>query len=128
MDARKLLGDRQLQIEVVLVVLEPDVEARAVVLDEVVLEDERLDLVRGGDELEVGRPPDQHRDARGLRVARREVRAQAVTQAQRLADIDDLAPIVPEHVDARAVGNGSQPSLDRVFEGYRHVCSDSRNP
>src|SRR5207253_1358387 len=49
-------------------------------------------------------------------------------EAQSFADVDHLALAVPEHVDARAVGNGLQPSLDRVFEGYRHACSDSRKP
>ena len=116
MDARKLLGDGKLQVKVVLVVLETDVEARTVVLDEVVLEDQRLDLVGGGDELEVGRPPDELRYARRLRVSGREVRAQAITQPQGLADVDDLRLAVAEHVDARAVRNGLQPSFDRFLE------------
>ena len=120
MHARKLLGRRKLQVEIVLVVLEPDVEARPVVLDQVVLEDERLDLVGRGDELEVGRLSNELRHLRGRRVAGGEVLAEPVAQAQRLADIDHLAPVVSEHVNARVVGNRLQPSLDRVFEGYRH--------
>ena len=119
-DARKVFRHRQLQVEVVLVVLEPDVEARPVVLDEVVLEDERLDLVGRGDELEIGGPADELGHTRRLRVTGGEIRAEPVAEAQRLADIDDLRLAVSKQVDARTVGNGLEPSLDRVFEGSRH--------
>src|SRR5207247_8811242 len=52
-DPRELLGDRQLEVEVVLVVLEPDVEAGPVVLDQVGLQDQRLrsEERRGGKEV-----------------------------------------------------------------------------
>src|SRR5438552_2173126 len=125
---RKVLCDRKLKVEVVLIVFEPDVVARPVVLDQVVLEDERLDLVRRGHELEVVGFANQLRDLRGRRVARREVRAQAVAQTQGLADVDHLAPVVAEHVDARALRHGLQPPLDRLLEGYRHMNGDSRKP
>src|SRR5450759_755290 len=115
-DARKLFGDRQLQIEVVLVVLEPDVEARPVVLDEVALEDQGLHLVGGRDELEVRRLAHELGHPGGLRVPRVEVLAQPVAEAQSLADIDDLALVVAKQVDARSVGDRPQTPLDRIFE------------
>ena len=46
-----------------LVVAEPDVEGRAVALDEVLLEVERLGLGRGDDHLDVAHPLDQAADA-----------------------------------------------------------------
>src|SRR5256885_5759216 len=101
MDTRELLGDRQLQVEIVLVVLEPDVETRPVVLDEAVLENKRLNLVGGGDELEVRRLSHELGNLRSRRIARGEVRAEAVAQAQRLADVDDLGLVVSEQIDAR---------------------------
>src|SRR5258706_15804543 len=101
MDTWELLGDRQLQVEIVPVVLEADVETRPVVLDEAVLQNKRLNLVGGGDEFEVRRLSHELGRLRGRRVARGEVRAESVAQAQRLADIDDLGLVVAEQVDAR---------------------------
>src|SRR5207245_2164627 len=126
MDARELLVDRQLQVEVVLVVLEPDVETRAVVLDEVALEDQRLDLVRALDELEVEDALDHLLDARRLRITRREVLPEAVAQAQRLADVDDLRLRVAEQVHAWVVGYGAQPLPDGFFITNGHAM-DCRN-
>src|SRR5439155_6970980 len=122
-DPRKRLGHRELEVEVVLVVLQPDVETRPVVLDEAVLEHQRLDLVGGGDELEVGRPAHELRHARRLGVSSREVLPQPVPQAQRLADVDDLRLGVAKQVNARALRDRLQPRLDRLFEGNRHVLA-----
>src|SRR5258708_34825946 len=121
MHARKLLGHRELQVEVVLVVLEPDVEARPVVLDEAALENQGVHLIGCRDELEVGGPTSHLGAARGLCVSGSEVGAQPVTQTQRLADVDDLAPVVAEQVNARTVRHRPQAPLDRVFEGNRHA-------
>src|ERR1700730_18200289 len=115
-DARKLLVDRQLQIKVVLVVFEPDNEAGPIVLDEVALEDERFHLVGGCDELEISCLADELGDTRGLRVAGCEVRAKAAAKTQGLADVNDLALVVPKQVYARSVGHGPQASFDRLFE------------
>jgi hypothetical protein len=118
--ARVFLRDRQLQVEVVLVVLETDVEARPVVLDEVALEDQRLHLVGRGDELEVVDLADQLGDPRCFPVARREVRAQAVAKSQRLANVYDLGTVVAEQVNAGSVRDRAQPPLDRILLGDRH--------
>src|SRR3990172_9472882 len=68
-----LLGERQLEVGVVLVVAEAGVVARLVALDEVVLEGKRLHLAFRDDEVEVGNLPDHGRlggveGARGLEV------------------------------------------------------------
>ena len=54
---RPLLVERDREVRVRLVVLQPDVEARPVLLDEVELEEERLDLVADDDPLDASRPP-----------------------------------------------------------------------
>ncbi len=120
MHARVLLGDGQLQIEVVLVVLEPDVESGPVVLDEVALEDQRLDLVCAPHELEVVDAPHHLVDPRRLRIAGREVLAQAVAQAQGFADVDDLRFRVAEQVHAGIVRHRAQTLSDRLFLLCRH--------
>ena len=61
-------GARNLEVEIALVVLEAHVEARAVLLDERVLEDERLVLALAGDHLEIEDAPDQLMGARLQRI------------------------------------------------------------
>src|SRR5439155_4803142 len=59
-------------------------------------------------------------DAGGLRVPRREVLAQAVAQAQSLADIYDLRATVAEQVHAGLVRHRAQALSDRLFLLSRH--------
>jgi hypothetical protein len=75
---------------VTLVILEPDVESRLVLLDERVLEQERLRLVRDDDGLDVGDELAEPRvlDAAGLVAG--EVAAHPRPQVLRLADVEDL--------------------------------------
>ncbi len=115
MHARVLLSDGQLQVEVVLIVLEPDVESRPVVLDEVALEDQRLNLICAPHELEVVDAPHHLVDPRRLRVAGREVLTQAVAQAQGFADVDDLRFRVAEQVNAWIVRHRAQALFDCLF-------------
>ncbi len=65
---RVLVLDRDCDVGERLVVAEPHVERRAVALDEVLLEVQRLDLRSGDDRLDVGRPVDELIDA-GATVA-----------------------------------------------------------
>ena len=84
-----------------LVILEHDIVARLVLLDQVRLEDERLGLVVGDDELEIGNPRDQllglgiHRPG-GLKVL-----AHTLAEALRLADIDDFTTGILVEIDSR---------------------------
>ncbi len=82
-----------LDADIALVVLEADVVARLVLLDQVVLEDERFLLVRGDERLEGRHPVDQEADLRAL-VAAAEIAADATAQALGLADVDDLVGAV----------------------------------
>ena len=104
---RPLLAHGHREERIRLVVLQPDVEPRLVRLDELVLEEERLDLVAHLDPLDrLGR---RHHLA-GARQQRRrgaEVVGQPAAQALRLADVDDPAVLVLELVRARGVGDRS---------------------
>ena len=97
-EARVLLGQGQLQVRVVLVVAQPHVVRRLVALDQVVLEGERLHLVVGDHEVEVGdvrhHPAlEELRGPRGL-----EVGADAVAEHAGLPHVEDLARGVLEEV------------------------------
>ena len=88
--ARKRLVRRQLQVRIVLVVAQQDVVLRRALLDEVVLERERLDDRVGDDHLEAGDLVEQRVGLR-MQSARAEIAAHAVAQRPRLADVDRVA-------------------------------------
>ena len=105
-DAGELLVERDRDVRIGLVVAQADVQARLVLLDEVLLDeqrlglgmdDERLDLVDRRDHL-AARPQMRSPPAPG------EVRGDALADRLRLADVDDLALGVAEQVDAGLVG------------------------
>ena len=96
-----------------LVVAQPDVERRPVALDEVLLEVERLGLVARDDDLDVRDAarelPDRH-----AAVAALEVAAHARAQRLRLADVQRVALLVAEDVDARLARKPGKRSF-KVF-------------
>ena len=98
-----------------LVVAQPHVERRAVALDEVLFEVERLDLALRDDRLDrldaVGHLADPL-----PRVARAglEVRAHAGAQRLRLPDVENIALRVAEEVDAGLLRHALQLALDAV--------------
>ena len=104
---RPLLVERDREVRVRLVVLQPDVEPRLVPLDQVELEEERLDLVLGDDPLDVIRG--LHHLVGALRQRRRrgEVVREPAAQALRLPDVDDPALGVEELVRAGSVGDAA---------------------
>ena len=106
LDPREVVAQRDLDVRVALVVLEPDVEARPVALDQVGLEQERLRDRIGLGDLDVRDPVDDAPDPVDLATERLllPVRADAVAQALRLADVDDVAARVLHEVHARLVG------------------------
>ena len=102
-DARKRLV-RYLQVRIPLVVAQPDVERRLVALDQVRLEDQRLDFVRDDDRSNVG---DSSRPSPSVRAmvhrAFLKVRSHAVAQRDRLSDVENLAVASDHQIDARRV-------------------------
>src|SRR5262249_16831733 len=79
------------QERVVLVVAQDDVVAGAMLLDQVRLEDERLELVARHDVVEVSDLRDQGVRLRITDAGLLEVGARAAPERRRLADVDDLA-------------------------------------
>jgi hypothetical protein len=102
-DARELLVHRDRDERIGLVVTQPDVEARLVLLDEVLLGEERLRLAGHEQELDVVDLGDH------LAAAAGEVRRHPAADRLRLADVDDAALRVAEQVDAGPVGE--RPAL-----------------
>ena len=105
--ARPLFVERDREVRVRLVVLQADVEAGPVLLDEVELEEERLDLVRGHDPLDPFRR--LHHLPRALRqqVRLEEVVRQPAAEALRLPDIDHPTFGVEELIRAGRVGDAA---------------------
>ncbi len=97
---RERLARRQLQVRVVLVVPKQDVVLRAALLDEVILEGERLDDRVGDDDLEALRFVQQRIDPRA-HALRAEVAPHPVAQDARLSDVQRVARLVVIEVDAR---------------------------
>jgi len=109
---------RQHQPGVGLVVAEDDVVARPQPLDEVGLQQQRLGLAAGGDDLEVPRfvdhAPEAFRQPRKLGVGR-----DAPLQRPRLADVKGVALGVEHPVHARRQGQGGQRRLDDLEALHR---------
>jgi energy-coupling factor transporter ATP-binding protein EcfA2 len=97
--ARERLAGRQLQVGVVLVVAQQDVVFRGPLLDEVVLERQRLHHRVGDDDLEALGLVEQRVDARTGAV-RAQVAADAVAEHPGLAHIERIAGVVVVDVDA----------------------------
>ena len=98
------LPHRQRQVRIGLVVPIADVEPRAVGLDEVVLEHQRVDLVRGQDPLDGDRGRGHRLGPWVQRPA--PVGGQALSERQRLAHVDDATIPVPEQVGPGSVRDG----------------------
>jgi hypothetical protein len=108
-------GPVDAQAEEILVVAQLDVEARLVLLDELILEDRRFLLADGDHRLEVAHDLAQDGDeVPGVGPTLLEVAADARAQALRLADVDDLPLLAEEEVTARR-------SRQRVELGREHV-------
>ena len=114
--ARKRLGGGQLQVGIVLIVAQQDVVARRALLDQVVLERQRLDHRVGDDHFEAHRFIQQRVVARAHPVGA-EVRARPIAQGPGLADVERLAFCVVVEVDARLL---RQPGdlLFQILDGH----------
>jgi len=107
LDAREVVGQRDLDVRVALVVLQANVEARLEPLDEVVLEKQRLADAVDLRDLDVGDPVDDAPDPVALahgRLLLLPIAPHPVAQALRLADVQDVTAGVLEQVDTRSIG------------------------
>ena len=125
LDPREVVGERDLDVRVALVVLEPDVEARLEALDQVRLEEQRLGDRVGLGDLEVGDPVDGLADlvvpAAGARRLLLPVAADAAAQALRLAHVQHLALGVLHQVHAGPVGQVGEGRVE--LGGHASDCA-----
>jgi hypothetical protein len=109
---RERLVERDRDVGVRLVVAQTDVVWRPVLLDEPLLGEQRLGLVRGRDELD---PLDSREQLVGhARATPAEVRGDALADRVRLADVQRAAARVLEQVHPGRVGQAT-PLLDRLL-------------
>ena len=113
-DAGPGVAEVYLQVGVVLIVLEPDVVERLMTLHQRRFQVERLLLGVGDDVLEVGDSAAKVAQLRLQAGGRAEVRAHAGAQAGGLADVDHLAAVAAEQVDAGPPGYCFQPFEERL--------------
>ncbi len=118
LEAGPLGGGVEAQHEVIFVVLEVDVEARLMLLDERVLEEQRLLLVRGDDRLDVGDDAlEQRHEVAAVARGRLEVLAHAVAQHGGFADVHGLAAVILHDVDAGGRGQALEDLGERLALG-----------
>ena len=127
LDGGKDVALRERDERVGLVVLEVGVEERSVLVDEVLLQHERLVLVLHHEVVEAVDLVDQKRDLRAL-VLVVHVLAHAGAQLLRLAHVDDLAGLVLPQVHARQRGHGVQLLLDALELGGERIVGGGAIP
>ena len=104
---REVLVERDRDVRVRLVVAQADVEPRLVLLDEVLLGEQRLGLGVNDERLDLVDHVDEIPASPRARV--REVRRHPLADRDRLADVDHLAAAVAEQVHARLVRKLAAP-------------------
>ena len=116
------LGRRQLQVWIVLVVAQQDVVARRPLLDEIVLERQRLNDRVGDDDFKADGFVEQRVVTRAHPVGA-QVRARPIAQGPGLADVKRVAVCVVVEIDARLLW---QPG-NLLFQVLKHGISDFRS-
>ena len=126
-DAWEIFAQRDLHVGIGLVVLEPDVVARLVLLDEIRLEEVGLRDRAGHGEFHALGPLDQA-DVADVET-RPEVRSDAVAEDVGLTDIKDTPTGVFEQVDAGRVRKGRDLGLEALAALVLvHAIRSSRYP
>ena len=90
-DSRKALGEGQLDVGVSLVVAQQDVEARLLLLDEVILERQRLFVIGDDNVIDIDRLADERAGLRVFPTAFVKIRRDPRAQVLGLADVNDFA-------------------------------------
>ena len=116
---RKLFVGRDVDIRKALVVAKHDVVAGAMLLDQVVLQQERLGLGMGHGHLDRDRVRHQSPGLRCELLDGSEVAGDALLQAARLADVEDASEPIEQPIHTRIVGQGSEKGLRVEFGGLR---------
>ena len=111
---RPLVAHRDLDEGIALVVAQPQVVRRPRLLDEVVLEEQRLPLGGRDDPLDVACLGEHLGGAPVRRAAAPEVRGHALAQLLRLPDVEHLTVGPEKAIHARAVGDAGQDAAQVV--------------
>jgi hypothetical protein len=123
--ARKRFAGRQLQIRIVLVVAKKDVVARRALLDEMILERERLHDGVGDDELEALGLVEQRVVTRARAVSAK-IAAYTVAKHAGLAHVERIAGAVVEHVDAGLLREAGDLGLE-ITDWHAIHCAFGRS-
>ena len=129
LDAREVVAEGDLDVRVALVVLEPDVEARPVALDQVGLEEQRLRDRIGLGDLDVGDAVDDAPDAVDLAGRAPASASTSRTRLRRLCALptySDVAAGVLHEVDAGLVGQLGEGG--REFGGHPPMLGQGHRP
>ena len=113
-DARIRLVQRDLDVRVRLVVPKHDVVLRAVLLDEVLFQDERTGFVRHHNRFDIGNLIHQPSCLGRLQVLGTEIASHARAQSLRLPDVEDHSRGVLPEIDAGALWEVRNLSRDWV--------------
>ena len=138
-DPRKAFAQREFDVRIGLVVAQQDVEARLLLLDEVVFQRQRFFFVVDDDVLEVDGFAQQGAGLGVLGRALEKIRTHPGAQVFRLADVDDLTLCVFVQIHARRGGQGadflvkiqyrSAPALTSMLEqSATRLCSRGKLP
>ncbi len=111
---------------IALVVLQHRVEARPVLLDEVVLEDQRLGFVRHDDGLDVGNKTAEQRVLGAVAGVCVHVAANPRRQPLRLSDVQHSSLVILPEVDAGTVRQGRELPLERCSRVVHRRSRPSR--
>ena len=123
-NARKGLGQRELYIGVSLVVAQQDVEARLLLLDQVVLERQRLFVISDDNVVDIDGLADQRAGFRVIPSPLMKIGRDARAQVLSLANVNDVAFGVFVQVD----DGGSGQAADFLREVHGNSMSDRPVP
>src|SRR5262249_23839794 len=122
-DAGEVFGQRDLDVGVVLVVAQAHVVFGLMVLDVLVLEDQRLDLAAREDELDIG-DLGHYRAILGVElVGIHEVLTDTVAHVAGLADVEDLPIGILVEIDAGSMWQRGEDRLEAFGEIGHSVSS-----
>ena len=116
--ARERLVHGQADVRILLVIPQADIVVGPVLLDQVRLENQRLDLTVRDERLDVVDPRQHELDARRVTAAFLEVGADPVLEIDRFADVEHLPGLVTIEVHAGAVGEQGQLFLDKRRDNH----------
>ena len=116
---KRLVGELEMRVR--FIVLEKDVEARAMLFDKIRFKDQGLDLVVDHDEFEIGDQPHELPRFGIVIAARLKVGPNTVAKVLCLADVEHLSGLIPVNVDPGTRGQRFEFLRDGHYFDYMPV-------